>query len=378
MKDVPISLSPLPPYVSLNFNFPVGKILKCILSRTSNHKLTSDFLAWCLQVVLADQYTEGYAAGAWSKRYPEYLKLVYDTEDIPEDISIHDSITISAWIGTALRRYSLAFPDENLTKAVLPRLDLLKSYLIRHYNSEIGGFGLSTGARLRGPVGINVDLRHTAWAVLTLWDLGFSDPETRKMLHKAGNYITDKLDTLSSTNEYAFTYAVLHRLLSTDDVSGVLALSRTSRRAKLKRIESILVEKFDPLHESWDLESEPVKEGEIIDNTIDILQSMKISSCIDQECQNIMKRAVLSLIKKLLELNQQKMALPFYDKDEPDIGATIQFLSIIIENQDVLEVKNEIIKRMSNFVVDPSFRKGKLKYSYPWHLASVFHVASLE
>ena len=47
-------------------------------------------------------------------------------------------------------------------------------------------------------------------------------------------------------------------------------------------------------------------------------------------------------------------------------------------DQDVLEVKNEIIKRMSNFVVDPSFRKGKLKYSYPWHLASVFHVASLE
>lgn len=308
-------------------------------------------------------------------KYPEYISFLYHKGDIPQDISVRDSITISAWVAIALNRYCLAFPDGDLAKIILPRLDLLKTYLRRRYNSKIKGFGLTTSAKMRGPVGIHVDPRHTAWAILTLWELGCSDIETNAMLNDSGSYLMKELNSLSP-NEYAMTYAALHRLLSTQGVSSIITLSDVARNAMMKRLESYIVEKYNFRYKSWDLEPDNVERTRI-DYAFDVLISMRIDSCVDEECADILRATIEHLCSTLILLPDEKMALPFYDGGNPDIGATIQLLSIVLENRSVLKINDDVIKKMLNFIVDPSSRREKAQFAYPWHLASALFIASM-
>src|SRR4030042_4911570 len=276
-KKISFSISPFPPFVSLNFDVPFEKLIGGLFRSKAKPMLAGELVAWCLQAVLNDQFTDGDVTGAWSIKYPEYIGFLYHKGNIPPEISVRDSITISAWVAIALNKYHLAFPHGDVAKVILPRLDLLKTYLKRRYNSKIKGFGLTTSAKIRGPVGIHVDPRHTAWAILTLWELGFSDIETNKMLTDSGSYLMSELNSLSP-NEYAVTYAALHRLLSTQGVSSIITLSDLTRNAIMKRLESYIIEKYDSKYMSWDLEPDNIERTRM-DYAFDVLMSMRIASC---------------------------------------------------------------------------------------------------
>ena len=145
---------------------------------------------------------------------------------------MYESLTVSGGVAEALVQYNKKFLNDSLkTKGILPRLLSLKDFLKRRYNVEEGGFGLPTDHPKRGSPGISVKMRHTAWAVIALWhlqDLGVCDQKTDEMLRNAGGYIQKHLGSLDTENEYALTYAVLHKLLTTNTLADFVISPKKS------------------------------------------------------------------------------------------------------------------------------------------------------
>ena len=357
-------------------NLPVEKIVGKLLRSNAEPILAGNLVAWCFQKVLDDQYTKGDAAGAWSRRYPEYIKFLYNG-DIPSDVSWRESITISAQIAAALIQYSNKFPNENITKTISQRLKLFKDYLKRHYSAELGGVGLATSGKYRGSPGISVDIRHTAWAVIALWHLGVQDSEIKEMFYSATRYISSKIESDCRTiDKYALTYAALHQILTTNKLSSVIMPSVQSCRSAQKRIEGILIDKFVREYKSWDLDDLRDDPRVSIDNALSVLEPIQISSCIDSECSKVLKVALNHLYESLQPVGNKMMALPFCEEGEPDIGATIELLWCIAKNQDVFKPKRNRVKKMINYIVDPLRQENNDKFAYPWNLSSALLLAT--
>jgi hypothetical protein len=320
--------------------------------------------------ILVDQFSDGDAAGAWSKRYESYMHFVYgEDEKIPTDMAIRDSISYSGLIAEALIAYRRTHPNQAVSKLIFSRLQLLESYLHRHFNPKQNGFGL---ARLnaRNERNIVVDLRHTIWAVLTLNLLGRLDSKTNEALRKAGAYLNNEITLLGSGEQRAITFAVFHKMLSTPGASNVLLIPETSRVGLLRRIEEFLIEKFDESFGSWDLDKDP-PESSGVDNALFVLSTVKLNTCKDERCVNMFRIAVERLCKiSVVDVDEDKAALPFVDGGKPDIGATINLLWILWRDRTILGENKILIKRLLNFVLDPVNRENPGQFAYPWHLAS--------
>ncbi len=304
------------------------------------------------------------------------MKFLYNGY-IPSGVSWRESITISAQIAVALTQYSSKFPNEDLAKTISQRLILFKDYLKRHYSVELGGFGLATGGKYRGSPGISVDIRHTAWAVIALWYLGAQDSEIKEMFYGSTRHISSKIESDCFTiDKYALTYAALHQILTTNKLSSVIMPSVQSCRSAQKRIEGILVDRFVHEYKSWDADDLRDDPRVSIDNALNVLGPIQISSCIDSECSKVLKVALNHLCESLQPVGNKMMALPFCEEGEPDIGATIELLWCITNNQNVFKPKRNIAKKMINYIVDPSRQENNDKFAYPWNLSSALLLAT--
>jgi hypothetical protein len=328
-------------------------------------------ISWCTELILNDQFAVGDAAGAWSEKYPEYLEFVYGNR-LPGDIGVRDTISYSTWIALALKRYVNTDLRPNEVLLINGRLRLLQEYLIRHYKN--GGFGLTSRPKSVNPVDIDFDLRHTCWAMIALWELGVSDARVEKMLQRAGRRVLSEMDKLKPRKERAITYAVLHRLFSTDVLSHSLTLTERSRRQKLKRIESVLIDKFDPRSGTWDCEHDPLRRA-TIDNAFIVLYAMPAKHCVDSDCVETLKEAITGLCtSKLLKLKSGKSALPFHERGEADIGASLLLLYILTRDGDELGTLQHYRKGLLKFVTDPESRKSPGHFACPWYVASALHL----
>lgn len=221
-----------------------------------------------------------------------------------------------------------------------------------------------------------MSLRHSMWAVLALWELGATDSELMEMLRDTGRYIVNEIEQLNLDRERAITCAVLHKLLTTDGVRSILVFQEAHRQAVIKRIESVLVERFDSSYGSWDIDRD-IPETAGIDNALFVLTSVNARACIDNECVKVFQTAVKPLCNScLVGIDENTLGLPFYDGGIPDIGASLQLLWIIYQNRELVDVKKKVINQLLNFVIDPSSRDNASDFAYPWHLASALCLSS--
>ncbi len=375
--SIPISQGPKEGSVR-RFGLPAEDVIGTFLSSNAEPALAGDLVSWCLQKILEEQYSEGGPKGAWAECYPEYMKFLFG-RDTPPDVSWRESITISGQIAEALICYSNIAKNEIFKKVIISKLALFSDYLKKHYNSEVGGFGLDARGKIRPGSEINVDIRHTAWAVITLWYLkkaGIEDEKTEEMLVKAVRYIKQRLTSSGYIDKYALTYAVLHKILTTNELSNIIMPNESSRRSVIRHIEVVLIDRFMGEYASWDPDDLMADDRISIDNALSVLSPIQISSCIDKKCVEILKTALNHLCERcLIPIGKEMMALPFEEGGKPDIGATIELLWCIIKNQGAFKPKKGVVKKLINFIVDPSSRKGKLKFAYPWNLSSVLLLA---
>lgn len=373
MKKINISISPLPPFVSFQFDLPIEKISKSLLMKKTDPILGGQLLNWCLQTILDDQFTEGDAGGAWGRRYQDYMHFLYGEDNLPEYKSYKESITCSAIITHALCNFRKVLPQIAVTQGLLPRLKLLFDYLKRHQDPVTGGFGLAR-SKYRGPAGIAVDLRHTIWAVLSLWDLQEIDSNSVEMIRQAAPYIVSSIFSLNSEQDITLSYAVTQRLLAMPRGNEILQLPANKYRSLQKNIESIVYAKYDKYQGSWDMDKDPAIAT--VDNAMDVLSMVVIHDNLDPDLGSVMKDSAHKIYRNFaINVSETKTALPFHPNGKPDIATTLQFLYIVYSNLKFYDFSSNVIHNLVNFITDPNSREPYYNSnSYSWNLASALHL----
>lgn len=374
MEKVTLSVSPLPPFVAINIDIPIEKIIKGYQKLTDRKIEIANTLIWTLGKILEDQWTEKDtdASGAWSIRYPEYLEFYYRSSPLPPDISPKDTISFSSWIVRPLLNFLNHTEDIKLKKAILPRIFYHKEYLLRHFDKSVGGFGLTRYTSV-GTVSLAVDIRHTAWALLSLIDINEIDNSIEKETFiKTGKYLFNKLNSIDEENERALTFAVMHQVLTNGKAKSLIAFNDRECKRLQKSVENALIAKYNKYYSSWDLEIDDKNQIKII-NALFILMSMDIKNILEDELIRIVNEVIEYLYSYLIELDNGKLALPFVEGEEPDIGTTIQFFSILTANEYLEEMNKKTINGLAKYIFDLETIKIEFRFAYPFHISQIFY-----
>lgn len=364
---VSLTISPMPPFLGLKVDLPTDLLVAKRLPAALDRQECAHAVARIVETLLADQYTDGEALGAWSKAYPGYLHRVF-ANDIPADVSVRESITCSSLIARGLFALTGMSPHHELSEAIQIRLDSFVGYLLRHQDERTGGFGIRGKPRTRGGGEVAVDFRHTAWAMLSLLRFGSTSSDIATRLSRAAAFLQTELKQLGE-GERAITYAVLHRLLTTEVVGPLVLPIDTKRRATIKKLEAQLVASYDARFGSWDTDRDPPNEA-AIDNALFVLQSVEIASCIDPECAEVFRSSYEKLMRYM-----KGPALPFELGGRPDIGTTAAFVFLLARNQRQLGVSQSDINRVAEYVINQAARPGA-SLGYPWHVSEFLRLAA--
>lgn len=376
MEKVTLSISPLPPFVAINVDIPIEKIVKGYQQLSSKHYDLALTLNWALEKVLQDQWTEEDtdAVGSWSIRYPEYLSFFYHPKPLPNDISFKDTISFSAWIVRPLLSFIKYNKDVKLKNAILPRIYHYKEYLINHFDKKKGGFGLTRYSSDRVKK-LALDIRHSAWALLTLVDLKDVDYSINEELFtRTGKYLLNEFQDIDEPEERASTYAVMHQIITNEKTKILVSLNEHECIRIQKSIELALINKYDKYYSSWDLEIKDKNRIKII-MAVFILMSMDIDKIVEDELSELVLEAIDTVISYMIRLDNDKMALPFVEGGNADIGITIQFFSILTKNKSLSEKYKKIINCLANYIFDSKTINTDFQFAYPFHISQIFYYA---
>ncbi|MGE5342166.1 MAG: toll/interleukin-1 receptor domain-containing protein [Candidatus Omnitrophota bacterium] len=350
---------------------------KHVPDRTSKPKIeiTSNLLEWCLERIFQDQYDEGNARGAWSRMYPGYLNVLFQ-----EDPSNgKETITFSTWIADALMTYWARCENKEIKDEIWKKIHRFRDYLIRHYEDQISGFGLSGPTDSVGQSTIIFDLRHTAWAVMALTRIDIEDNETSRIIRNASGKLWEQISTMNPAEQFPVTNAALHRFLSEKSLPYRLDISPHKIRNEMKRIEAELINKFNSRHYCWGWLNDDKVTKTCIDNALTIIHILDYYSIIDVELRDQLEKAATHLLDNvLIHLDGNKAGLPFMKGSRvaaPDLGTTVFFVYILIDKLR-LDRNNDKIRKLINFINSLEARLKYANYSYPWYLAPIFHLES--
>ncbi len=339
-----------------------------------DHKEFNELTLWCYQKIKDDQFLEGEPKGAWSKRNYEYVEFLYGDEGIPEGKTYRESITISSIIAKALFTYSTKSLKGN--NGVNLSLRLLYEYLLRqrYETDKKCGFGL-TVRELKSEK-ISVSFNHTIRAVSALLEFQNRSQELENILRKTGMYIKGIIEDGELKNQKSIGLSSFHYLLCLKDAHSILPFSQEKIKSYKKKIEILLNRQYQKEYLSWDIDQNSY-ERESIDNALYVLSDVNMSLCNDNDLLASLIDAVENLNQLLIDVDEECCALPFYQNGVADLGATIQFLWILLKNETILKPEISVIRRLFNFILMAKDHEEYItNQAYPWFLSSIFLIYS--
>jgi hypothetical protein len=365
MDKVSVKLGLLPPSLSVTIDVPLSALVARRLRADVPRNDAVAAVGRTLQILFEDQYSDADAAGAWSRHYPAYLRSVYG-DRIPSDVSIRDSITCSVWIALALRHFADFAKHEHLERAIANRLAAFNSYLSRHFNPDVGAFGLTSKPSSAGTSEVVGDLRHTAWAVEWLATAGPNDADAQDRLRRSATWVHSQIDHLRTTDDRAVTHAVLHRLLLSNPSGSLVLPSERARKAAVKRLESRIVESYDWVAASWDMSLDPPAAA--TRNALFVLYCMPQASCVDSECKAVLADA-LSKMRRFVG------GLPLVDTSHPDPGATCTLAYLLERDGAEVSIPSRDVVHAIRSAVQLVVTSSQEMLGHPWQLASLLLLA---
>ena len=321
---------------------------------------STDLLTYSLQSVLDDQFVDHpILKGAWSNRTLDgYVKK--------------DTITFSALIVNNLLRYVEQLKDEQIGALVANRLSHFAAYLFRHFDTDVGGFGRFGHVRTDGTRDLEVSFRHTLWGLMALWGICPEDPRMEEILGACRQYLRSNVNTINIQNERAFTFAALHRFLSTPGLSNSLADTDNRRLNLLRMTEDALITKYNSFLNTWDTDKESPSRA-AFSVALYILSSVRLPDTRTQDLRSILLHSIEKLITQSvipMDADGDQLALPFYPEGSPDLGASVQLVSILCDEAEYRHSAGKRLSRLLTFVNNPSNYKAHLEHTYSWHLSS--------
>ncbi|MEM3170744.1 MAG: hypothetical protein QW838_08245 [Candidatus Nitrosotenuis sp.] len=330
--------------VNMGINLPLEKWMKTLWSALDKNiaSLSLDFIQWCLQRILSDRLDEPDVHGAWGKSNVHFLRFVYGEEEIPNDISSKDSITITSRIICALAGFNSLLPKAEQEK-ITPYIEGARLYLLSRHDHRSGGFGLKVKTLTRESR-IAPDLRHTVYAIIALTTLHQNPEEVIKGI----KYVSEELTKIDLFSERAITLSSLHFLLTSSLTKELVSeIILDSEKWKM-RIETELINKFDPVFASWDLYTDNKDRAKRmrIANALFVLLNLDEQNISSENLKSICTLAVRQLLSKdthALDNQNKQRGLRFFEGGNPDIGVTLQFLDLILKNKNLYKPPKHVI-----------------------------------
>lgn len=365
-----IGLGPL----NFEISLPVEKWVKSLWGAFGKNiaQLSLGFIEWCLQRIYTDRLEDSDAFGAWGKSYIRYLRFLYGEDEIPQDVSIKDSITFTSIIICALAKFNELYTEEGQGK-IATYLDDARNYILSRQDIRSGGFGLKVKTSRRDSR-IAVDLRHTAYAIIGLSALHKNPEEIIKGIMN----VSSQLSKIDFYSERAITLSVLHFLFSSNlTANRVTEIISDAPKWKI-RIETELVNNFDSELQSWDMNKDPDDKSRI-DNAIFVLLNLDEQNINSDRLKSICKSSVARMLTNdIIAINEKECGVRFVEGGNPDIGTTLEFLELVLKNSNLYKVDKKIIRQMITFVTN-NFENGDCtQFTYGWQLASALVISSLQ
>ena len=340
--------------------------------RSRQFRIGLPLAQFALDCVLADQFAGGHEQGGWSKSYDGYIHFLFG-DTLPPDVSTKDTITFSASIAEDLVRFlrlPLATP---LAAGVLHRLDHLGAYIVRHQDAVTGGFGRLGHERSRGGPLVQVDLRHTLWALIAVDAIASEDPAAEVLILRAAEYIRRAVDDLHPVKERAYTFAALHRFLTTESLAAAVWPSIVRREQLLRDVESALIAKYSGDHNTWDADRDPAVRT-AIDNALYTLRSVRFGKTNDAVLRDRLRVCVEKLANRSTIASGDQAALPFHPAGGPDLGATVRFVQLLCEEGEYCDCVGGRISKYVAYINDARNLRAA-EFCFPWHLSGALAVA---
>lgn len=360
--------------VTLGITLPVEKWLKSLWGAYGRKVsyLSLGFIEWCLQRIFADRLEDSDAFGAWGKSYIRFLRFVCGEDEIPKDISTKDSITFTSTIVLALGMFNELYIEEG-RQEIADYLDDARKYILSRQDIHSGGFGLKVKTSRRDSR-IAIDLRHTAYAIISLSSLHKNSEEVIKGIKNVSSQLS-KIDLYS---ERAITLSVLQLLFSSNHTANQVAEIIPDALKWKARFETELVNKFDLELLSWDMDKD-LPDRSRIDNALFVMLNLDEQNIDSDRLKAICKSSVARILSNdIIMIEEKECGVRFVDGGNPDIGTTLEFLELVLKNPNLYKVDKKIIRKMITFVTNNFENENFTQFTYGWQLASALVISSLQ
>lgn len=320
-----------------------------------------------LKAVLIDQFPAPQErAGAWSRQYDRYLRMYYGEGNVRSSVSQGASLTLTGMNVERLSPLDLSTRNQQkfLRDAALRNA---ASFVTQSQDVTLGGFGrLSSDVGARAGRSLNLDLRHTCWAIRTLLSL---DAKSYKQQIEHGlDWLSARATIDHENDRWCWTTAPLLSL-TYDARLGDIGSWVRAREAIRKSAERALEASFDANWCSWVRGEEVEKQGWVsVDNALYVLYCLKGFDDLSSTLQTQIKSAIVRLLARSVasEGGTGRRGIPLFTPSLPEVGPTAQLLEIMFGSEFAGNTRE-----LADFVIAEFQGTETMPQTFSWHLAAI-------
>jgi TIR domain len=327
-----------------------------------------------LRILLQDQFNApSETEGAWSRQYNRYLHAYWGPERVRPDVSQGASLTLTGLIVERLIKFR-EFADPGERSSVDDALQIAEQFILASQESKKGFGRLSPQKPIRGPRKIQLDLRHSSWAVRAL--LAMDADRFRPFIEPALDWLLWNIPRREASESWCWTTAPLIALLNDERALAYAPWAR--RRAKLLRqVEHDLKHDFHGGYRSWVIGETGIKRWVATDNALYVLYTLAGVKVKSATLRSQIEAALQQLAAKLRPRGRDALGLPMFS-GTPEVGPTAHLLSILADGyKDSKAVLAVELTKMGRFVVRGLAEPIIMPLTFPWHLSGVLTTPSI-
>jgi TIR domain len=334
----------------------------------------AEFVSWCLQGVLNDQFLSGYARGGWAKQYREYLKFIFGGSKASAGTSFYDTITFSAWVSEAISSFA---PYLNHTKRrpIIVALDRLGDYITSRYDVD-GGFGPIGHPRTGEGARVEPNLRHSAWGIRIICNAVELGPVADVMLSKTGQYIRDLLNKIDLANQPSITIAAWQSVIANPEIRSKLGFEDTEAETLTAEAENALVQRFERDKGAWQMDSNANPRGRP-DGVLYVLASLRETAITNVRLRDQIVTALEWICTRdTIRVTKDEYGIPFLEGGHPTRGMTLHCLWQLSRFNKIYEPPLGYVEAYKAFCTRKVNTSAKAPYEFSWHRASGLQLIS--
>jgi|GEM_PF-2216327 len=321
-----------------------------------------------LNTILMDQFLgPPERAGAWSRHYDRYLHLYYGDAPIHHAVSQSATLTFTGMTIERLAKFKSA-RSSHVLPLVNEAIRQSEAFILASQDSLQGGFGrLSSDHRARGGRALQLDLRHTCWAIRAL--SAIDNQRFAQQINDGLHWLASRAKVRNEEDRWCWSAAPLLAMLMNSQLLDNIEWHDTSNQIRLS-VQADLENGFDRSLRSWVKgENAEMRRSACIDNALYVLYCLKDVHGLSTRLLAQATTAIDGIIAQSLG-SLESRGIPLFG-NEPEVGPTAQLLEIL-HNRPLFECS-----QLENFVVHKLAARHMMPQTFSWHLSAALALPDL-